>query len=69
MRKNRFCRTDDLLAMRAAIFAALEKRFLKEKMSRRKEKDGSLTYQEFLDKVEKGNEEVPITYINKKDKK
>jgi len=57
----------DILAMRAAIFAALEKRFLKEKMSKRKEKDGSLTYQAFLDKVDKGKEEIPVTYIKKTD--
>ncbi len=56
----------DLLAMRAAILEKLGKMSLNRILSRRKEKDGSLTYQAFLDKVEKGEKEIPITFINKK---
>lgn len=54
----------DLLAMRAAILEKLGKMSLKRILSRRKEKDGSLTYQAFIDKVDKGKEEIPVRYID-----
>lgn len=56
---------ETLLAMRSAILEKLAKRSLKTKLSARKEKDGSLTYQKFLDRVEEGEKEIPVTYINK----
>lgn len=58
---------ETLLAMRSAILKELGERSLKKKLSRRKEKDGSLTYQKFLDRVEEGEKEIPVTYVNKTD--
>jgi hypothetical protein len=57
---------NDLSAMRAAIIEKLGKMSLKRILARRKEKDGSLTYQAFLDKVDKVKEETLI-YIKRTD--
>ncbi len=56
---------ETLLAMRSAILKKLGERSLKKNLSKRKEKDGSLTYQKFLDRLEEGEKEIPVTYINK----
>ena len=56
---------ETLLAMRSAILKKLGERSLKKNLSKRKEKDGSLTYQKFLDRVEEGEKEIPVTYIDK----
>ena len=56
---------ETLLAMRSAILQELGQRSLKKNLSKRKEKDGSLTYQKFLDRLEEGEKEIPVRYINK----
>lgn len=52
------------LEMRKQILGALSLRFMKEKLSKRKNKDGSLAYQSVLNRLDKGTEEVPTHYMN-----
>jgi hypothetical protein len=56
---------ETFLAMRSAILKELGERSLKKKLSERKEKDGSLTYQKVLDRIEEGEKEIPVTFISK----
>lgn len=50
---------------RKLILEGLAKRFEKKKLSERKNRDGSLAYQDFLDRMEK-IQEVPVHIIKSK---
>lgn len=57
---------DKALEDRRLILEGLAQRFTQKKLSERKNPDGSLTYQDFLDRMElKKNEVISVRIINR----
>lgn len=61
--------SNEALLMRSQVLNALAKRFSGKRLSERKAKDGSLEYKEVIERMKKGNEEIPVRYINNPDSK
>ena len=55
---------NDALEMRRKVLEVVGQRTLKRNMSQRRGRDGKPEYHQFLGKLEKGKQEVPVRYTN-----
>jgi len=53
------------LENRGLILEGLAQRLMRKKLSERKNRDGSLAYQDFIDRMEK-KQEIPVRFIKSK---